>query len=603
VSKSREAMEALQAATSRFIANAKEHAGVELDGSLKSLLLVAVALQKYHTLYQRGAQANDPEAEKFAQNIAHEAMVYVSSMMMKAYNARMDTKDGKIVLVYEGVVIPISEMMTEEVKSGKPNSLLLLKLIDDIYTKNSQPVELDSGDLASEAQAQAAIAVQDVLAALKVSADFSLASLAVIDRALQRLKSVAEVAPQNKSALIKASCEKYGSYIGEVFVKQLRGTWAKVRIRDRVVNVIQLGSIYSVPAFIVEAVLEGKKLSLGDQAAETVVQFAALTQERMRGATQEGLFDGLDAPGEIVKRIEPLAREGVRIAKVIHGHDLDYSLFSLEVLDQVVAKHHAKLEADRKVLTDENFQTARAFAALPLGVYLGELIRGAHGGCWENSTGWPTLRQNLMKFDPITVVASFMRGETAMATDRIRVASVKQYYQGIRPLLLDVLDAKLRGAEVSRDQLLAHMGPKRSLNDGVLHFAEACLIYAYVAHNLELDFSENSLLDVDRILEKFYKQAHEPNPAPPAVDPETLCKWFGCYSGEVFRRSLGGIWADDASGTVPPAQGIAHLNWDGNRIFVLNKIGKFLRNGTEDSVAFLLQAVRSLKARGELRPA
>jgi hypothetical protein len=358
-----------------------------------------------------------------------------------------------------------------------------------------------------------------------------------------------------------------------------------------------------MPSTIVQAVLEGKKLDMGEKAAETVVQYVALTQERKKSAPAEGLFQNLDAPGEILQRIPLLAQEGVRIAKDTHGVDLDYSLFSLSALDDVIAKHRRKLDADRKVLNEENFQRARAFSILPLGAYLGEVILRAHGGSWEDANPWPKLRQHIMKFDPITVMSAFIRGETATTTEKTRVASAQQYYQGIRPLLHDVLLAKLHGPGKTREQLLAEMGPNVELNNAVLHFAEGCVAFAYSECAIELDFRENSLLDVDRMLEQFHKNSEEEIKARPILERRNLINWYGCYSGEVFRRAIGGTWADDASGTIPPGPNVAHLRVGDHRIFVGSKVRKFLEHGSADSVAFLLHSVRTtLKDKELVKP-
>ena len=603
------AAEALQAAAARFTKNARECFTLELDGSLNSLAVAAAAMQRYHAMYQRAAAAKDPNLEKFVQQVSTEATAYVSMVFIKSHQAKLGaTKEGKLMLISNGVNIPILDMMVEEVRTGKAHSLLLITQLDAISKKNLQPRELDPGNLESEARAAAAIAVQDVRASLKQELDYGPQSLALVDRALQRLKAIAEVSPESKSNLVRASCEKYGSYIGEVLVKHLRGKWLKLQVRDTVMNAVEMGAIYAMPALIVEAVLEGKKLDMGEKAAETVVQFVAFTQERMENSAPEGLFQNLDTPGEALKKIKLLSDEAVRIAKASHGADLDYSLLSLSALDDVIAKQRKKIDDERSVLTEEDFSRTRAFSILPFGAYLGEVIVRAHGGSWEDADPWPKLRQHMMKFDPITVMGAFFRGETATVTERMHVASSQQYYQGIRPLLHDIVEAKLYGAGGKQEQLLAQMGPNLELNSTILHFAEACLAFSYSERNIELDFSEKSLLDVDRMLEQFHKNTEEEIKARPALDRANLVSWFGCYAGEVFRRAIGGVWSDDASGAlfrdasggIRPGPNVAHLVVGGGRVFVVSKVRKFLEKGSGDSLAFLLHSVRTMIERGEI---
>jgi hypothetical protein len=56
-------------------------------------------------------------------------------------------------------------------------------------------------------------------------------------------------------------------------------------------NDVAIGTIYVMPALIVQTVLEGKKLNMGEQAAESVVQFVAFTLEpfcRLLGEATSG---------------------------------------------------------------------------------------------------------------------------------------------------------------------------------------------------------------------------------------------------------------------------------------------------------------------------
>jgi hypothetical protein len=201
------------------------------------------------------------------------------------------------------------------------------------------------------------------------------------------------------------------------------------------------------------------------------------------------------------------------------------------------------------------------------------------------------LRQHIMKLDPLSVVAALLRGETATANDKMNVASAQQYYQGVRPILADIVTGKLCGAAGTIEQLLLAMGKDAALNRSVAHFAEVCVVFAYSSRGVELDFSEKSLADVDRILEEFHAN-REALLARSRITERDLVNWFGCYAGEVFRRELGGEWVNDAGGPQDD-QKITHLNVNGNRIFVVTKVWKFLKSGPADSLAFMLSATRS----------
>jgi hypothetical protein len=512
------------------------------------------------------------------------------------------TPGGEVLVVADGVEIPIAKMMLQELKTGKANSMLVVTQIDAIRKKNGVPQQIDPGPLVAEARTLAEVAVQDVRVMLKQDLDYTPQSWPLVDRALLRLKGLAEMAPANKSTLVKASCDKYGCYIGEVLVRHHQGQWIKIKARERISNVIDLGPIYAFPANIVEGILEGKNLSMGDKHASTVVEFLAVTLDRRKAAPPAGLFSNLDTPGEVLKRVDKFAEEATRMARDSYEIELDYSLFSLEKLDSAIAQHRAKLTEAKASLPDEEFNKQFAFSILPLGVYLGEVFRRAHGGAWEDSDPWPRLRQRTMKLHPITVVHAFLRGQPASNFDKSSVSTVQQYYQGLRPVVLDIMEAKLFGSAGSEENLLAQMGPNARFNKTMLTLVGSCMIFSLAEYRVNLDFSEESLKDVDGLLEIFHKSTEAEIKARPALEHYNLIYWYGAYSGEVVRRKIGGVWADDASATIPPGPNVPHINLEGNRIFVLNKVRKFLANGPGDSVDSLLHGVKSMLDSGELTP-
>jgi len=595
--------EAIHDAAARFAAHSLESVEVKLDGSLKSLMQVMVVMQKYHTFYERASAANDPDLSKFVQQVMVESACYVVEVLVSHMGVQPKvTPAGEVLVVADGVEIPVANMMLDELKTGKANSILVVTQIDAIRKKNSVPQQVDPGNIAAEARTLAEVAVQDVRVMLKQDLDYTPQSLPLVDRALVRLKALAEMAPANKSTLVKASRDKYGSYIGEVLVRCHQGQWSKVKVRDQVLNVVSLGPVYSVPALIVEAVLEGKNLSMGDQTAASVVEFLAVTLARKKAAPPSGLFSNLDTPGEMLKRMDQFAEEAVRIARDSYQIQLDYSLFSLEELDSTIAQHRAKLAEAKSSLPEGEINKQLAFSILPFGAYLGEVLRRMHGGSWEDHDPWPVLRQRAMKLDPITVVRAFLCGLSATNFDKSSVSTVQQYYQGLRPVMLDIMEAKLFGSAGSEDNLLTQMGPDTSFNKTMLTLTESCMVFSLAEYRVNLDLSEESLKEVDRLLEIFHKSTEAEIKAKPALERSNLIYWYGAYSGEVVRRITGGVWANDASATIPPGPNVPHINLEGNRIFVLNKVRKFLANGPGDSVAFLLHGVKGMRERGELTP-
>jgi hypothetical protein len=120
--------------------------------------------------------------------------------------------------------------------------------------------------------------------------------------------------------------------------------------------------------------------------------------------------------------------------------------------------------------------------------------------------------------------------------------------------------------------------------NGAAH-AQLAVDAAWNVDRVELDYSPQSLADVDRILGKFHEQKMRADQI-----GETVFS-FGCYVGEVLVRHLGGSW------TMPEQGFLARLGIGNSSMMavqmpngiVWNPIGKtfkLLENGKEDSVSY-----------------
>jgi hypothetical protein len=103
--------------------------------------------------------------------------------------------------------------------------------------------------------------------------------------------------------------------------------------------------------------------------------------------------------------------------------------------------------------------------------------------------------------------------------------------------------------------------------------------------HVELDYSPQSLAEVDRILGKFHAEKLRADQM-----GETIFS-FGCYVGEILVRHLGGSWQ------MPERGFLARLGLGDSNLMVVqmpndivwNPIGKafkLLENGKEDSVSY-----------------
>ncbi len=126
--------------------------------------------------------------------------------------------------------------------------------------------------------------------------------------------------------------------------------------------------------------------------------------------------------------------------------------------------------------------------------------------------------------------------------------------------------------------------------------AAAAVEEAQAAHRVTLDYTEESVRNVERILGRLYAAGHPAGlarlarrrPATPARDVTREAFVYGAYLGEVIRRRWGGAWQDQV--TTEPYEPFA-IQAGHVTVFPVNKALKRLTNGREDDVWFFCQRV------------
>ena len=99
-----------------------------------------------------------------------------------------------------------------------------------------------------------------------------------------------------------------------------------------------------------------------------------------------------------------------------------------------------------------------------------------------------------------------------------------------------------------------------------------------------LDYSEESLMRMETILEKPALQESEP-------DISESCKIWGSYLGEVVRRRFGGSWSIE---TYPGKQfATLALSVNGSRLFPSMKLHRRITQGQDENVWSFYQMVRT----------
>ena len=107
--------------------------------------------------------------------------------------------------------------------------------------------------------------------------------------------------------------------------------------------------------------------------------------------------------------------------------------------------------------------------------------------------------------------------------------------------------------------------------------------------NANLDYSENSLMELEGILAQLAQDM--PQGGPSSDDLTEMCKMWGSYFGEVVRRRFGGDWSIE---TYPGKQfATLTLNVAGNKLFPSMKIHRRLTSGEADNIWSFYKMVKT----------
>lgn len=111
------------------------------------------------------------------------------------------------------------------------------------------------------------------------------------------------------------------------------------------------------------------------------------------------------------------------------------------------------------------------------------------------------------------------------------------------------------------------------------HYAQQAVVLAR-DFNTRLDYGENSLMELETILDRLAREMPENQPAD--EDVSEVCKVWGSYLGEVVRKRFGGEWSIE---TYPGKQfATLTLTVKGNKLFPSMKVHRRLTEGDKDNV-------------------
>ena len=126
-----------------------------------------------------------------------------------------------------------------------------------------------------------------------------------------------------------------------------------------------------------------------------------------------------------------------------------------------------------------------------------------------------------------------------------------------------------------------------SISDKMKTMAEKCVEFTRDVLNIHINFEEESLEAVDKILDHYYKnrpkgigKLFRRGPSPELVNHMSML--FGGYTGEVIRRKCGGQWKVDKE--IIPDQETIVLEVHGIKMSPTKEVFKRLCNGDGERV-------------------
>jgi hypothetical protein len=264
-----------------------------------------------------------------------------------------------------------------------------------------------------------------------------------------------------------------------------------------------------------------------------------------------------------------LAAEFVQVCKT-NGISLDFLPRTLPLVDRVLtgARGDAALHTRN---------------AAWITAYVGEVIRRETGASWYDFEDRPLLNVGDYATDPQTVVSELFARGTSQEGD-VTVESTKAYCELICRMQRLWLDGTLLGAYETMAALRTAMTPDAKLAGWLVGQSQLALKTAKMTWQESLDFSDDSLDAMERILAKTHAATRKgPDEALTEEHLAEASAMWGVYVGEVIRRFYGGQWSATDRGT--------ELRLSGTTIYPIDKVRKRIIDGPSDNVRFYFASI------------
>lgn len=230
------------------------------------------------------------------------------------------------------------------------------------------------------------------LGARGVVLDYSLNSLAQVDRfvavARQELDQLAKARDRRAEGFLATQVNRTGAYLGEVIRRAVGGEW----VDRKPVPVLTFGSGVLNPVLVALDLIRTGEFKTSQGSIDSLLAYARGALVVQQQATRETITKGYaslqDLQSEMIENPTAAAwmvqqlEAAVDTARKRWGATLDFSVESLEALDQILGEMHrlGAQAAPGQGPTPEQLDGA----SKAWGVYLGEVLRRRHAGRWHH---------------------------------------------------------------------------------------------------------------------------------------------------------------------------------------------------------------------------
>ena len=275
------------------------------------------------------------------------------------------------------------------------------------------------------------------------------------------------------------------------------------------------------------------------------------------------------------------AAEFAQVCKT-KGINLDYLTRTLPLVDRFLNGVRGEVQ-QLTAKQDPQAPELQKKHAMWITAYLGEVIRRETGATWYDYEDRPLLDCGDYQADPMTAVTEFFEHGKAYEGD-LAIETTKAYCEMIVRMQRLWLDGTVLGDYESMSALRTAMTTDAKLAGWLVAQGQLAVKTAKLEWKESLDFSEDSLDAIERIMSKLHARSKAPGDGMPEEQLTQASKMWGAYVGEVIRRRYGGQWST-------AADGVLQLALSGYTAQPIVKVRSRIVNGPADNIRFYFAAI------------